>query len=215
VTARKAESGPNRVRSYVVERSFRPGEAVPESGIYKAIHARHRAPHQVLALAGTPFPACRYCGRAVRFRVEGATRKWDQPRTPAVLVADDEAEVASRLHEELVRAGYQVSLAANYEEALRRLEKEHYDAIIAELDLDAQRHGLELARTALRMRASPLVILSTCNPTVDSLRALLGMRIHYLVTKPIDVAELRSALSRLMMRRDATRLVSYETGPTV
>jgi hypothetical protein len=42
---------------------------------------------------------------------------------------------------------------------------------------------------------------------------LLGSRIHYLVTKPIDLGELRSALSRLMMRRAAMEMANQEVGP--
>jgi CheY-like chemotaxis protein len=197
----------------MVERSFRPGEIASESGIYKAVHKRHRAPHSVLVLAGMRFPRCKACGEGVRFQVERPARKWNEPRTPAVLVADPQTEVARQLHKELAREGYQVTLAANSEEALRLLGRAPYDAVITELDLEAERVGLKLARTALGMRGAPLVIVSTANPTVHSLRALLGSRIHYLVTKPIDLGELRSALARLMMRRAAMEMANQEVGP--
>jgi CheY-like chemotaxis protein len=107
-----------------------------------------------------------------------------------------------------------VTVAASSEEAMRLLGRERYDAVITELDLEAERVGLELARRALQMRGAPLVIVSTANPTVHSLRELLGSRIHYLVTKPIDLGELRSALARLMMRRAAMGMANREAGPT-
>lgn len=192
------------MRSYIVERRFRPGEVAPESGVYKVVHRRHRAPHNVLALAGMRFPKCRDCGEAVRFQIVHPAQSWDTPRTPAVLVADSEPRVTRQLRDELVAEGYVVTVAGSYDQAMRLLGRERYDAVITELDLEAQHGGLQLARTALRMRGAPLVLVSAANPTVHSLRALLGSRIHYLVTKPIDFGELRSALSRLMMRRAVT-----------
>jgi hypothetical protein len=47
---------------------YRPGEPVPRSGIYEAIHSSHRAPHHVTAAAGGTFPGCNVCGDEVRFR---------------------------------------------------------------------------------------------------------------------------------------------------
>jgi CheY-like chemotaxis protein len=205
----------SRVRSYVLERSFRPEEIAPESGIYEAVHARHRAPHTVLALAGMRFPRCRVCGERVRFRLKQIAQPWDQPRTPAILVVDREVAVARHLRKELADVGYEVTVAGSYEQAAYLLGHEHYDALITDLNLDSDQRGLALAREAMRMRTAPLVILSTANPTVHSLRAVLGSRIHYLVVKPIDVGELRSALNRLMMRRAATQPPIQEVEATL
>ncbi|MBV9085939.1 MAG: hypothetical protein JOY79_00520 [Acidobacteriaceae bacterium] len=51
------------------ERDFRPGEAVPLSGIYVAHHERHRLSHQVTLLDELPFPTCSTCGQEVRFEL--------------------------------------------------------------------------------------------------------------------------------------------------
>ncbi len=198
------------MRTYVLERSFRPEEIAPESGVYQAVHRRHRSPHAVLVLAGMRFPKCRLCGESVRFRLKQPAATWGHARTPAVLVADAEAAVGRRLSKELEGEGYKVTVAGSYEQAAHLLGRTSYDALITDLDLDADQRGLDLARVAMRMRAAPLVILSTANPTVHSLRAVLGTRIHYLVVKPIDVGELRSALARLMMRRAATQPPVHE-----
>ncbi len=48
---------------------YKPGQLVPISGTYSVVHRDHRAPHEVLAIRGEEFPACRVCKSEVRFRV--------------------------------------------------------------------------------------------------------------------------------------------------
>ena len=47
--------------------SFKPGDKVPLTGIYCATHYQHRMPHEVFAVEGDEFPACRRCGDRARF----------------------------------------------------------------------------------------------------------------------------------------------------
>lgn len=48
-------------------RPYKPGELVPTSGIYTAVHIDHRPPHEVIAVHGEEFPICRFCKTEVRF----------------------------------------------------------------------------------------------------------------------------------------------------
>ncbi len=50
-------------------RVYKPGEAVPASGIYTAVHQSHREPHEVVAIQGEEFPVCRLCKTEVHFQV--------------------------------------------------------------------------------------------------------------------------------------------------
>ena len=50
-------------------RPYGPGEMVPISGIYTAVHLDHRAPHEVVAIRGEEFPVCRVCKAEVRFHI--------------------------------------------------------------------------------------------------------------------------------------------------
>jgi hypothetical protein len=50
-------------------RTYQPGDKVPTSGVYTAVHPEHRIPHDVVAIQGEEFPVCRTCGQAVRFQV--------------------------------------------------------------------------------------------------------------------------------------------------
>ena len=42
---------------------FRPGQIVPESGVYRITHDAHHAdmPHEVTVIKGRRFPTCRHC----------------------------------------------------------------------------------------------------------------------------------------------------------
>lgn len=43
------------------------GQLAPASGIYRAVHRMHRAPHEVLVLRGEELPPCRSCRAEVTF----------------------------------------------------------------------------------------------------------------------------------------------------
>jgi hypothetical protein len=45
---------------------YKPGETVPDSGIYQARHDSHHKEHDVTCIRGARFPACKNCQR-VRF----------------------------------------------------------------------------------------------------------------------------------------------------
>lgn len=49
---------------------FKPGERVPESGIYQVRHAQHAGQHEVTCVGGHTFPTCNHCGDYVTFRLK-------------------------------------------------------------------------------------------------------------------------------------------------
>lgn len=48
-------------------RIFKPGQAVPASGIYSVEHHPHRLMHMATLGVNMRFPRCKQCGDAVRF----------------------------------------------------------------------------------------------------------------------------------------------------
>ena len=50
--------------------TFKPGDKVPNSGIYNVIHDPfHAMNHQVTCVYGEHFPPCNHCGHHVRFKL--------------------------------------------------------------------------------------------------------------------------------------------------
>ena len=64
---------------------FKTGENVPESGIYRVMHAEHRLPREVTLLKGAEFPRCSKCKEAVTFNVVALTPKLDKIRERVTL----------------------------------------------------------------------------------------------------------------------------------
>lgn len=48
---------------------FRTDEIVPQSGIYKVLHRKHRLPHEVSLFRDQQFPRCAKCQNAVVFEL--------------------------------------------------------------------------------------------------------------------------------------------------
>jgi DNA-binding response OmpR family regulator len=118
---------------------------------------------------------------------------------PAILIADDDADILELLRTVLVRAGYGPIAAANGEEALRLARERMPRACI--LDVVMPRlGGLDVLR-ALRSEAQtariPVLMLSASvqNPDVEA--ALRAGANDYL-TKPFSYSELLDRLTRVL-----------------
>lgn len=48
---------------------YHPGDRAQKTGIYRAVHLRHRMPHEITVLEGETFPPCKRCGESVRFEL--------------------------------------------------------------------------------------------------------------------------------------------------
>jgi len=123
---------------------------------------------------------------------------------PSLLIVDDEANVALTLKMVFERDGYAVSTANSCASALTLLENgNHFDAVITDLNMERENIGLEVARAALRLHPKPAVVLCTGYASVDNSAAALQMKVDYMVTKPVDLDELKRAVRRLMAFRES------------
>ena len=58
-----------RTRSGVPPPLFSSGTAIPESGLYRVLHAGHRGSHEAVLLRGELFPRCHVCAENVQFEL--------------------------------------------------------------------------------------------------------------------------------------------------
>ena len=51
---------------------YKAGDRAPQAGIYRVIHTAHRRGHENSFRRNQIFPACKQCGKAVRFELVAA-----------------------------------------------------------------------------------------------------------------------------------------------
>lgn len=119
---------------------------------------------------------------------------------PKILVVDDNETHADSLREGLERAGYECEAVYSPSEAIAKLEKDRYEALVTDLMLK-ESDGIALMRRAHRLDSSLLVFLITAHATVQT--AVAAMRdgaVDY-IEKPIQIDELRLRLARALETR--------------
>ncbi len=127
---------------------------------------------------------------------------------PVALIVEDDAGTREALAELANLGGFEVFAAETLAEARERLAESPPDVVLTDLGLP-DGSGLELL-SADREGSRPEIVLITGNATVDSaVEALRHGALDYL-TKPVDVARLRSVLANvsrtLALRREIADL---------
>ena len=120
-----------------------------------------------------------------------------------LLIVDDEVNVTRTLQMVFEDEGYSVTPAYSCAEALRIMKNGHqFDAVITDLNMERDDIGLMVARRALELKPQPVVVICTGYANMSNARQALMMHVHYLATKPVELDELKTNLSRLISMRD-------------
>ncbi|MDD4374745.1 MAG: sigma-54 dependent transcriptional regulator [Bacteroidales bacterium] len=121
----------------------------------------------------------------------------------SILIVDDEASVRDSLYNWFLEDGFEVSCAEDASKALKILDHEHFDIILADIKMPGM-DGLELLRRIKQIIPDAIIIIITAFATVDTaVQALKDGAFDY-VTKPFDPDD----LSHLI--RNALRQVSLQ-----
>ena len=114
-----------------------------------------------------------------------------------VLIVDDEPDILLMLRVNLEAEGYQTSLAADGETALRRLEDEAPDLMVLDVMMPVMDGWAVLDTLRSETGAPPVVVLSAKTAPPDIIRALELGAAEYL-TKPFDPANLLATIARVL-----------------
>lgn len=115
-----------------------------------------------------------------------------------ILVVDDEAPIMDVLSYNLKRAGYEVVMAWDGEQALALARRELPDLIILDLMLP-KLDGLEVCRALRRERDVPIIMLTARDEEIDRVVGLeLGADDY--VVKPFSVRELLARVKNVLRR---------------
>jgi DNA-binding NtrC family response regulator len=133
-------------------------------------------------------------------------------RNKQLLIIDDDSNVVEYLVEVLAASGYRTSGEIDPQSALRRLETEHFDLVISDVEMPGMR-GLDLMSAIHARKPGQLVLLITAFGSIDlGVRSLQAGACGF-VTKPFSINDLTSAIDRAFRDRQMRREVVRVTTP--
>jgi CheY-like chemotaxis protein/glycine cleavage system H lipoate-binding protein len=133
------------------------------------------------------------------------------PYRANVLVVDDEEIVCKSCRKILNQAGHNVQTALNGREALKRVEEDKYDVLIADWKMP-EIDGMEVLRIVKKNHPDIVVIMITGYPTVESAVQAMRLGVSNYVPKPIHPDQLTQALRKALQERKSGRtdLLHYQ-----
>jgi len=123
-----------------------------------------------------------------------------------ILVVDDDATTRKGLQELLTAWGYQVSVAADGEEALERVAEQPPAVVISDLVMPKV-DGLGLLTALRRDHPATELILLTGQGTIESAVQAMKDGAYDYLTKPVDPARLQVLLDKAVERTETIREV--------
>ncbi len=144
-------------------------------------------------------------------------RKWSEDKMDEkILVVDDEQPIADILDFNLKKEGFQVEVAYDGEEALKKVEAFEPDLVLLDIMLP-QKDGMEVCREIRKNHDMPIIMLTAKDAEIDKVLGLeLGADDY--VTKPFSTRELiarvKANLRRLQVtpEEDTTKQKKIEIG---
>ena len=116
-----------------------------------------------------------------------------------IMVVDDEESIRLMLRRVLSSTQYEVHEAANGLEALNRIKKETYSAILLDLKMP-QINGLQVIKKMREMDINtPTIMMSAYGTIPEAVEAMKLGAVDYLV-KPFDLDELKMTLERIIQQ---------------
>ena len=126
--------------------------------------------------------------------------------TGSILLVEDEPIVLTTLAKALAARGHAVETAASGTEAMERLQRRRFDAVLTDLVM-AGADGIEVLREAKRADPDACVLLMSGYCDSGSAIAALRLGADDYLTKPFDYEELFLRVGRCMERRELCRKV--------
>ena len=114
-----------------------------------------------------------------------------------ILVVDDEEVIRTLLREILVGEGYEVTTAADGQEAIDFLEREQVDLVMTDLVMPRV-NGVEVIRASKRVNPRCPVIVVTGYPSVETVVRVTRLGAADYITKPFNVDVVKITVAKLL-----------------
>ena len=135
------------------------------------------------------------------------------PKSPLVLVVDDEEDIRSSLTMILEYEGMRIAEAASGPDALRAVEEQTPDAVLLDIKMP-KIDGLTVLKKIRKdnaLRCLPVIILTTSKADEDRLRSYdLGVNAY--VVKPVGMENFSVAVKTINLFWELVELPSHDCG---
>jgi CheY-like chemotaxis protein len=122
------------------------------------------------------------------------------PRTPAILVVDDDRATRHLARVTLRKGGYDVAVAKDGTDALSRMRTRKFDLILLDVWMPRM-DGLGFLERLKRLKARPKVIVMTSDDAPETLLRAIRQQAHQYVHKPVEPAALLSLVGETLKAR--------------
>ena len=123
-----------------------------------------------------------------------------------ILIVDDEPSITELVSYAMQKEGYQTETASDGEEALRKIEEQHFDLFILDIMLPGI-DGYELCRRIRARMSTPILFLSARDTELNKVVGLELGADDYLA-KPFGVRELLARTRALLRRSQGSEITS-------
>lgn len=131
-----------------------------------------------------------------------------------ILLVDDEQETLDLISEYLIEKGFDLTTAANAEQAISLVEKDMYQIAVVDLHLPGMT-GSELLKLVKKMRSHIQVIMITGYGTIRDAVECMKLGASDFITKPILLDHLHLTINRIMeetrLKEEAELAAYYKT----
>jgi DNA-binding response OmpR family regulator len=116
-----------------------------------------------------------------------------------ILLADDEKDIVETLKSRLTREGYDVTIAADGEEALLKVKENNPDIIILDLMMP-KLNGFEVlkkVRENFKDKWRPIIIVSA-RTELDSVKQCYDLEADHYLTKPCTIEDILKGIQTMI-----------------
>jgi len=126
-----------------------------------------------------------------------------------ILVADDQADIRYLMSSVLASGGFEVSAAADGEQAWQSLLQAPFDLLVTDSDMP-RLTGLQLVERVREAGMNLPVVIASGSFAVDSVSDYPQLRIAAVVQKPFDIGEFLTVVRIALRLSEDARVAGYE-----
>jgi DNA-binding NtrC family response regulator len=123
-----------------------------------------------------------------------------------LLFVDDEPRIRETLAIILPRYGFAVTLAGTVPEALKQIQKQEFDILLCDLNIQRENDGYDVIRAMQQVHPACVTVVLTAYPGIESAVEGIHLGIDDYITKPADANTLVALLAEKLAAKQMFQL---------